>query len=1145
MLPPGPHAPQVGDSGPWDRLAPKVPMPMHVSPPRSRAQVPPPPQISAASPHKMMPLGLSPSRGRPQQASVLAQTQPLPPPPAFPKPLRPPPHGLSPHGSAVSPHGGTAASPHASSASPASVSSHGASLRPPQVASSSQSSPEACDGAEGPAFGGRLGTLHLQVQSPSATQAHLSPQWPSQMPTGPSLQPLGTLPQTPQTLPLAPSRSFHSSPAQPAPALQVPEAVDLQGGLGGPALRGASLEIQAPHPPALSVATPAVRSPGAARPQALQASPARQVPGPEAAELPPSGQGFRAASQPVHAAPQARTPERQPAPPPAQVQLPPPTAAHVEAQLPPSTAVPVEVEPADQLHQAPAGPPLQQQQQTEGTHAKARVPPLQTISLTKPPPELPPQLATEFEADCDLLGEGAFAVVRRLRHRRSGEHVALKVVEKHPLHIRNMLPQLQREVRIQGRLQHRHILRLLSCLEDEAYVYMVLENCPGGSLRGLCAAQPSCRLPEARAARYFAQICQGVDFMHQHLCVHRDLKPENMLLAGEDEVRICDFGWSAEVQAEAALRTTCGTPHYWAPEIFEGSPQDAAVDLWALGTLVYELLVGHAPFWGSMEELRRKVVAVDLRYPPGLLSHEAIKLFYCLLQRDPRNRVPAGRLLAEHPWVRGALSGAAAPGFPAAAPPAVPGMAMPMVAVAPPQEATADGGGANAATPSTPLAPPPMVHPPPLGTGGSVMALPPGSVALAPPPGSVATPLTGGVLTPAAAPSTPAAPPPAEVSPAPHRSWRPEAAERRAASPALVQSRSWKPEAPSAVAPCRSWKPEAQGPSGQQRSWRPEASVAAVSVPVVPTGNVVAPAVRPSASGARRTLNAALPAQASAAGPAAAPAPQPAQQALSAVPPPAPPTAGGSAGERPRAVATAVLVAPPPSAAEPAASQGAPPAAAAAPAGPSVVAAGPPAERTPKVVARVVGSGAAESPLASPEAPTRVMARVVGSGAAESPLASPEAATRALAALPPGLEEVPPWSLAGSAMTPAAGGAGAVLQLPSSGLRTCSRETVPAAALRPYSLEPLPTASAAMSAAALRPYSLEPLPRTSAVVPAPSPSTPITTVAASVLTHTASAPRPRSREPPAARIPAHFMVAAPAASSEPSSARSVNMTPGT
>lgn len=314
----------------------------------------------------------------------------------------------------------------------------------------------------------------------------------------------------------------------------------------------------------------------------------------------------------------------------------------------PSIAAAVE---ADAQRAAPANADDGSKMEREG---RSKPPPL-SISLTRPPPELPEQLRVEYEAATENLGEGAFAIVRELRHRRTGAAVALKVVEKYPLHIRDMLPQLQREVRIQGTLQHRHILRLLSCLEDDTYVYMLLEFCAGGSLRSLCASLPSHRLSEVQASWYFAQVLQGVDFMHQNGCVHRDLKPENMLLTEESQVKICDFGWSAEVQVEQALRTTCGTPHYWAPEIFESLDQGFPVDLWALGTLVYEILVGHAPFWGSMEELRQKVLTVDLRYPPGLLSHEAINLFYCLMQKEPRSRVPTSQLIAEHPWVQSSL----------------------------------------------------------------------------------------------------------------------------------------------------------------------------------------------------------------------------------------------------------------------------------------------------------------------------------------------------------------------------------------------------------------------------------------------------------------------------------------------------------
>ena len=95
-----------------------------------------------------------------------------------------------------------------------------------------------------------------------------------------------------------------------------------------------------------------------------------------------------------------------------------------------------------------------------------------------------------------------------MRHWGSGEPVALKVVEKQPMDIRGMLPQLHNEVRIQAALRHRHILRLLSSFDDEAYVYLLLEHCSGGCLQRCCEAHPWARLPQARAARYLAQILQ-------------------------------------------------------------------------------------------------------------------------------------------------------------------------------------------------------------------------------------------------------------------------------------------------------------------------------------------------------------------------------------------------------------------------------------------------------------------------------------------------------------------------------------------------------------------------------------------------------------------------------------------------------------
>lgn len=275
------------------------------------------------------------------------------------------------------------------------------------------------------------------------------------------------------------------------------------------------------------------------------------------------------------------------------------------------------------------------------------------ISLTRNPDDLPAELLQEYEPlGQELLGEGAFAVVRLLRSRASGELFALKCVEKHPMRIRNLMHQMQREVRIQGHLAHPNILQLVKSFDDQRYLYMLLEYCAKGSLRVSIVEQPGARLHEYNAAFYFRQIVCGVEWMHTHSCVHRDLKVENMLLTEDDVVKICDFGWSAEVEIEQMLKTVCGTTAFWAPEIWENAPQDEGVDLWALGCLLYEMLAGHPPFWTQDQlELRSQVLAARFAVPPWF-SEDARSAVDALLQRVPEQRMRCADLPG-HAWLRG------------------------------------------------------------------------------------------------------------------------------------------------------------------------------------------------------------------------------------------------------------------------------------------------------------------------------------------------------------------------------------------------------------------------------------------------------------------------------------------------------------
>ena len=84
--------------------------------------------------------------------------------------------------------------------------------------------------------------------------------------------------------------------------------------------------------------------------------------------------------------------------------------------------------------------------------------------------------------------------------------------------------------------------------------------------------------------------------MHKKNIIHRDLKPENLLIDTEGNIKLCDFGWSAEVSLLEKRKTFCGTIDYMAPEMIKNQPHDHSLDIWCLGILLYELLHGYAPF---------------------------------------------------------------------------------------------------------------------------------------------------------------------------------------------------------------------------------------------------------------------------------------------------------------------------------------------------------------------------------------------------------------------------------------------------------------------------------------------------------------------------------------------------------------------
>ena len=137
-------------------------------------------------------------------------------------------------------------------------------------------------------------------------------------------------------------------------------------------------------------------------------------------------------------------------------------------------------------------------------------------------------------------------------------------------------------------VDHPHILKLVDFLESPRHLYIVLDYASKGELFDYLVEHRT--LPEDVAMRFFRQIIYGVEYLHSLGICHRDLKPENILLDEDLNIKIADFGFARFVKTNIA-ETSCGSPHYAAPEVIRGQPYDGrAADIWSCGVILYALL---------------------------------------------------------------------------------------------------------------------------------------------------------------------------------------------------------------------------------------------------------------------------------------------------------------------------------------------------------------------------------------------------------------------------------------------------------------------------------------------------------------------------------------------------------------------------
>src|SRR6516162_3873402 len=237
------------------------------------------------------------------------------------------------------------------------------------------------------------------------------------------------------------------------------------------------------------------------------------------------------------------------------------------------------------------------------------VPSTKRDALSPPPPSDPtaqPSGATAlpqipgYEVEA-VLGRGGMGIVYQARHLRLNRPVALKMLLGGTHAGPRELERFLREAEAVAGLRHENIVRVYDVGDHDGRPYFTMEYVEGGSLAQKLAGAPQ---PAREAARLVATVAGAVRAAHQSGVVHRDLKPANVLLTADGTAKVSDFGLARRLEGGTALTQSgvvMGTPSYMAPEQARGQAQASgpAVDVYALGAILYELLTGRPPFRGE------------------------------------------------------------------------------------------------------------------------------------------------------------------------------------------------------------------------------------------------------------------------------------------------------------------------------------------------------------------------------------------------------------------------------------------------------------------------------------------------------------------------------------------------------------------
>eukprot|EP00736_Rhodelphis_marinus_P010785 Rmarinus@m.11058 len=253
------------------------------------------------------------------------------------------------------------------------------------------------------------------------------------------------------------------------------------------------------------------------------------------------------------------------------------------------------------------------------------------------------------------LGRGSFGTCHLVRRKKDHRFFVIKEINVFELDGERRM-EAENEVNVLEMVDHPNIISYYDSFIEKHALYIVMDYCDRGTLHDALKSQLHNFLTEEAILDIFVQVAMALEYLHRNRILHRDLKPQNIFLSKSPDpfftqVRVGDFGLARVLGPESLFaETVLGTPFHLSPELCEGRPYNEKSDVWALGTILYELVMRRRAFQAkSLPQLVHKITRRDMEAPNAsrvAVRVEVLDLINRMLELDPSRRPPMTDVLA-------------------------------------------------------------------------------------------------------------------------------------------------------------------------------------------------------------------------------------------------------------------------------------------------------------------------------------------------------------------------------------------------------------------------------------------------------------------------------------------------------------------